>query len=267
MRMTLPDYLHALGLRPGLHVLLHCSLRKIRSAFPASNAEALIAALQSLLTADGSLIMPAFSYCFKKTTGDSTPFRPADTPGDTGYVSERFRRSAGVRRTAAPTHSFALWGKITEEVEADNSPTCPLGEGSVLAWLHAKSDSAIALLGVDFSALTFGHYLESKAKLPWLAVFPWAHEGILPIAVSARGEQPLQEVPGCSRSFINLEYHLLAQRRLMPLQHAGLRSYLIPVARLYEEGLEFLREHPAGLLCAPGTCPACDARRKACHVS
>lgn len=265
--MTLTDYLRALGLRPGLHVLLHCSLRKIRSAFPDCNAETLIAAMQSLLTADGSLIMPAFSYCFKKTTGESTPFRPAETPSDTGYVSERFRRSPAVRRTAAPTHSFAMWGKITEEVEADNSPPCPLGEGSVLDWLHRKKDSAIALLGVDFSALTFGHYLESKAKLPGLKVFPWAHKGILPIGVTEWGEQPLQEVPGCSRSFVNLEHYLLAHRRLIPLQHAGLRSYLIPVARLYEEGLEFLREHPAGLLCAAGTCPACDARRKACHVS
>ncbi len=265
--MTLTDYLHALGLRPGQHVLLHCSLRKIRAAFPSSTAEALIAALQSLLTADGSLIMPAFSYCFKKTTGEATPFRPADTPGETGYVAERFRRSAGVRRTAAPTHSFALWGKIAEEVGADDSPISPLGESSVLGWLHRRDNSAVALLGVDFSALTFGHYLESKAKLPWLAVFPWAHEGILPIAVSACGEQPLQEVPGCSRSFINLEHHMLAQGRLTPFQHAGLRSYFIPVARLYEDGLAFLRKNPSGLLCAPGSCPACDTRRKACHVS
>jgi len=264
--MTLVEYLHRLGLRPGLHVLLHGSWRAIRAAFPTGNAEGLLALLKHLLTPRGSLIMPTFTYCFKRSDGNTTPYDPATTPSKTGYLSERFRQSHGVIRTSSPTHSFALWGKITAEVGADNSPTSPLGRGSVLEWLRSKSGAAILMLGVDFSALTFGHYLEHAARLPGLKVFPWAHAGILPIGVSTRGEQVLEEVPGCSRSFVNLEKHLLTHHRLRPQQQAGLRGWLIPVAQLHDDGLAFLHDHPAGMLCAPNTCPACDTRREASHV-
>ncbi|MDZ7411096.1 MAG: AAC(3) family N-acetyltransferase [candidate division KSB1 bacterium] len=256
------EYLHQLGLRPGQHALLHGSLRAVRRAFPRCRAEEVLAALQRILTANGSLIMPTFTYCFKRVAGGVVPYEAATTPSKTGFLSEHFRQNPGVIRTASPTHAFALWGRVTEEVGADNSPTAPLGRGSVLEWLHARDTAVVVMLGVDFSALTFGHYLEHAAGLPGLRNFPWTHAGILPVGVSTTGEQPLEEVPGCSRSFIHLEKHLLEQQCLVPYEHAGLRSYLISVARLYEEGLAFLREHPDGLLCAAGTCQACDTRRQ-----
>ncbi|PIS27377.1 MAG: hypothetical protein COT43_11035 [Candidatus Marinimicrobia bacterium CG08_land_8_20_14_0_20_45_22] len=55
---------------------------------------------------------------------------------------------------------------MTGEIGEDNSPYRPLGNGSILEWLSNRSNAFVLLLGVDFSAMSFFHYLENRAPVP-----------------------------------------------------------------------------------------------------
>lgn len=254
-------YLSWLGLQPQHHVLVHSAYRKIRAAFPGISIEKLIETMQEIITPNGSLIMPAFTYCFEKSTGDHEIFDQHNSPSKVGAVSEAFRSLPRVIRTASPTHSFSLWGKVMEAIDANNSPESPLGEGSVLDWLAKNPSAFILLLGVNFSAMSFCHYLEIKAPVPWADYSPWDYMNVRKIGVSKNGRQPLREVPGCAMAFVNFEAELLRQGVIQPMSQAGLRSCYISVELILEQGVPYFRNHPDRLLCPAGSCPACDARR------
>ncbi|MBC7187566.1 MAG: AAC(3) family N-acetyltransferase [Calditrichaeota bacterium] len=257
------EFLRKLGLRPGQHVMVHASLRRLRSAFPGVSAQGFIEELQRRVGLSGSIVMPAFTYCFKRPHGPLEVFDPASTPSKVGALSEVFRNMPQVVRTCSATHSFSLWGEAARSVGQDNAPESPLGEGSVLDWLAQQAHAYALLFAVDFSALSFCHYLEVKAPVPWVGHFPWSHMGILPVGVSIAGEQPLREVPGCSKNFVAFESHLLSRKKVRRVRRGTFWAYLLELNLLLSEGLRFFREHPQLLLCAPGTCPACDERRRA----
>jgi aminoglycoside 3-N-acetyltransferase len=257
------EFLEDLECRAGNHVVVHSSFRSVRSAFPDLTIEELIGALQSAVTSSGSILIPAFTYCLKQKSGSQRVFARETTPSEVGAVSEVFRGAPGVVRTSSPTHSFGLWGCAAEELTAQNCPASPLGEGSPMDWLAAKGESRILLLGTDFSSLSFCHYLEIMAPVPWYDYFPWEHLGLLPIGMTVEGEVPLREVPGCSKGFVALERHLLARGSVRPVTRHGLRVVSMAVPVVLEEGLRFLRSTPELVLCPRGSCAACDSRRKA----
>jgi aminoglycoside N3'-acetyltransferase len=129
-----------------------------------------------------------------------------------------------------------------------------------LDWLTHTAGSHVLLMGADFTSLSYGHYLESMAPVPWADYFPWKHLGVEKAGVSVTGEQELRELPGCSKGFKSFEKYLLKQKLILPKERNGLRSYLIPVDMLFREGLDYFRKSPEKLLCGPGSCPACDER-------
>ncbi len=250
------------GISPGMHLMMHSSFRNIRQAFPGILIEQLIGVIMDILTSDGSLLMPVFTYCFKKSQGDYEIFDRKETPSKVGAVSEVFRKMPGVVRTAAPTHSFALWGAVTKELDETNAPASPLGKGSPAEWLARQDNSYILLLGTDFTALSFGHFLEIKAGLPWADYNPWGYMHVDKKGVSMKGEQELIEIPGCSKSFRNLQHYLDDNNYLDAFVRDGLICYLVSVQTLQNQGLAFYKQYPEQLLCKPETCPACDARWK-----
>ena len=260
MPHLLITYFKSLGFRQQHQVLLHAAYRKIRSAFPGISIEALIQTIQQIITPNGSLIMPAFTYCFEKSTGDHEIFDQQNSPSKVGAVSEVFRNMPGVIRTASPTHSFSFCGKVTETINANNSPESPLGAGSVLDWLAKSSSSFILLLGADFSAMSFGHHLEIKAPTTWADFSPWDYMHVKKVGVAKNGRQPLREVPGCAKAFVNFEADLISRGLIQPVSQAGLTSYYVSVELLLQEGLPYFRNHPERLLCPKGSCQACDAR-------
>lgn len=251
-----------LGLQKNHHILVHSAYRKIRTVFPDLTIEQLIRQLQQQVGSEGSVIMPAFTYCFKKSIGEYEVFDPANSASKVGAVSEVFRKWPGVIRTLSPTHSFSLWGKAAREIGATNSPVSPLGKGSVLDWLNQQPDAHILLLGVNFTAMSFCHFLEVIAPVPWADYSPWDHLHVLKIGVSIHGEQRLKEVPGCSKSFVNFERYLVEKRIIQPFEFNDLSAYYLPVQVIYNAGLIYFRNHFQNLLCPAGTCPACDSRRQ-----
>ena len=249
------------GLRSGQHVLMHSSFRKIRSCFPGISIADIIHSVMNIVTDHGSLIMPAFTYCYKRSDGQHEIFDPAGSVSKVGAVSEVFRLMPGVTRTASPTHSFSLLGAVQNEIHEDNSPESPLGKGSVLDWLNSQHDAFILLLGIDFTAMSFCHYIEVMASVSWADVSPWDYLNVEKVGLSINGEQPLKELPGCSQSFVNFENYLLEQGVIQPFQKSELPGYFITVRQLFETGIDFFRNQSEQLLCPKGTCEACDTRR------
>ena len=258
--MSFDDFLTNIGIKPGMHIIMHVSFRKLRSAFPEITISTVIAAIQEILTPEGSLMMPAFSFCFKKTNGEHSVFCRKSSPSKVGAVSEVFRRSKGVVRTSSPTHSFTLWGKAASLINEKKSPTSPLGKESPLHWLEEIDNSHVLMFGVDFSALSFAHYIEVKAPVPWCHVSPLQHSGLEDIAVSQTDEQPLVEIPGCSKNFIHLEKYLLDRKFISPFKQIDFCSSFTPIQLLYREGLHYFQTYPEKLLCPLGECQACDNR-------
>lgn len=260
--MKFKQYLKELNLSSGQNIIVHSGFRKIKKAFPEVTPNYSITALKDIVTISGSVILPSFTYCFKKSSGDYEVFDKEKSKSKVGLLSETFRISDGVIRTSSPTHSFALWGKVTEQINENNSPDSPLGKGSVMEWLTNNSSSFVLMLGTDFSSLSFGHYLEIAAKVPWYKYSPWEYMNVLPIGVSTKGEQQLKEIPGCAKSFVNFEIYLLENSLIVKYEFEGLSSCLIDIRLLFNEGIKFFSKQFNKLLCPENTCPACDSRRR-----
>jgi aminoglycoside N3'-acetyltransferase len=258
--MTFPELLDNIVIQSAHHILMHSAFRAVKHEFPGLQIKELIQGIQKIVAPRGSLIIPAFSYCFKHIDGLNELFQRESTSSKVGAVSEVFRNMPDVVRTASPTHSFALWGKVVHTYEWNLSPDSPLGEDSILGWLAQTRNSYVLLLGADFSTLSFGHYLEIVAEVPWVNIYPWNHLNVLPIGISVHGEQPLKEVPGCSEGFKAFENYLLKEDRIKPHRYNELNVYYLPVSLLLKEGIDYFRNYPDTLLCEPGTCASCDER-------
>jgi aminoglycoside 3-N-acetyltransferase len=88
-------------------------------------------------------------------------YYPDLTPVDkvNGFLTEVFRKQAGVRRSGHPHVSFAAWGANANRIVRGHSLENPLGEQSPLARLY-DLDAKILLLGAAGDALTALHLSE-----------------------------------------------------------------------------------------------------------
>lgn len=255
-------FLDKIGLSENQNVIFHSSLRSIKLAFPGIKPQKVINNLQCNLTGNGSLIMPVFTYNLKQLNVTQYKiFNKDHTPSETSALTEIFRKTPNVKRTSSPTHSFALWGKVSNEISEDNSPVSPLGKGSVLEWLVNNDNSYVLMLGTDFSALSLIHYYEVMYKIPWYDFFPWRHMYYITVGVSTRGNQKLKEIPGCSKSFTSFEKYLEGKKVIQRNFFQGMKYYFIEINKLTAEAKFFMENNYIDLLCAKGTCKACDSRR------
>jgi aminoglycoside N3'-acetyltransferase len=243
--------------------MVHASFRNIYSVFQGITADNIIHSIKSIIDPKkGSVILPAFTYCFRKTDKSNEIFDRVNSPSKVGYISEVFRNSTDIIRTSSPTHSFSIWGSITENISMNNNPESPLGKNSVLEWMSEKDKTYVLMLGTDFTALTFGHYLEIITKVPWYNFSPWDYMKVESIGESNEDTIKLIEVPGCAKSFITFEKYLIENKVLKPQYFNKLRILYIKIDELIKAGKEFFRNNYSMLLCDKGTCKACDSRRQ-----
>lgn len=171
--------LAALGVRPGMTLLVHSSLRSI--GWVCGGAVAVVQALMDVLTEQGTLVMPTHSANLSAPERWVAPpvpkewipiirasmpaYDPAVTPTwFMGRIPELFRTMPGVVRSDHPTVSFAAWGRHRKAVTEGHALDYGLGESSPLARIY-DLDGWVLLLGVGYEVNTSFHLAEFRAGI------------------------------------------------------------------------------------------------------
>lgn len=180
----LADELRAMGVRRGLDLLVHSSLRRIGPV--SDGAATVLQALRNTVGPDAAtIVVPTqttanslTSKAFLNATArlDTAElasyvaampgFDPGTTPSSgMGGLAEYVRTSPGAVRSAHPQASFAALGPRAADCMASHDMACHLGEQSPLGWLY-EHGAAVLLFGVTYAACTAFHLAEYRLPEP-----------------------------------------------------------------------------------------------------
>ncbi|MFE5792657.1 aminoglycoside N(3)-acetyltransferase [Streptomyces sp. NPDC056503] len=203
-RSTLVRGMAALGVGPGRTVLAHASLS--RFGYVAGGEHTVCLALEEVLGARGTLVMPGFSpqlvhpaaWRPARLNGadpvaladDMPSFDRASTPvaATIGVVAQCLRAMPGTRRSGHPHTSFLARGPEAEAIVADHPLEYRLSTLGPLGRLWAL-DAVVLLLGVSWSKCTALHIAE------YLAPYPGRRQGRWPVPVAGPAGVRWVEVP------------------------------------------------------------------------
>ncbi len=153
-----------LGIHPGMHVLVHSSLRRVGPV--EGGADTIIDSLQEIIGDTGTLMM---STVTGNVNAGQPVFDVQKTPCTVGALGNIFRLRPGVVRSLHPVHSIAAWGAKADFFTSDHlqaptpwSPTSPYGK------LMREDQGYILSLGTNFTTCTCMHALEIEAGVPGL---------------------------------------------------------------------------------------------------
>lgn len=181
-RISIARDLRQLGVKEGMVLVVHASMSKL--GWTNGGSVAVIQALQDVLTAAGTLVMPAHSgeysdpaewqhppipKAWHQEVRDTMPaFDPATTPTRAmGRIADTFRTFPNVLRSNHPHVSFTAWGEKAEEITAVHPLTPALDHNTPLGHVY-KLGSYVLLMGVGFGNNTSFHMAEyswPKAKV------------------------------------------------------------------------------------------------------
>lgn len=177
----------ALGVRPGMTVMVHSSLGKV--GWTVGGPVTVIRALLQVLEPDGTLVMPAESPQVSDPAGWSDKnvepewhdtirrhlpvFDPLTTPTAMGAIPEAFRTFPGTLRSNHPLVSVCANGPRASDITCEHSLEFCEGRGTPFEKLYAL-DAWTLLLGVGFNRCTSLHYAESlvPARRTTISRFP-----------------------------------------------------------------------------------------------
>ena len=185
---ALGNQLRALGVAPGMTVLVHASLSRL--GWVIGGTQTVIATLLDVLGPDGTLMMPAHSAdwsepsrwqhppvdprWFEAVRAEMPAWDPERSPTrGMGALAEAFRHWPGVSRSHHPQTSFSALGPNSAALLSGHAPGCALGDQSPLGALY-RLDGHVLLLGVGHGNNTSLHLAETRAEWPGKT---WHEEG------------------------------------------------------------------------------------------
>ena len=155
----LVDQLGRLGIAPGDKIMVHSAGSKI--GMIEGGPDALVRALKRYVTPEGLIVMPSFPHRgMYEYLEHYEMFDVNNTPSKNGAITECFRTSKGVVRSAHPTHPLCAWGRgATELVKGHELCKRPFGQGSPFAKI-LEQDVKILLIGVNLDHVTMTRVIE-----------------------------------------------------------------------------------------------------------
>jgi len=177
---SIRDDLSALGVAPGMVLLVHSSLSSL--GWVCGGPVAVVLALEAALGPEGTLVMPTYSDDLSEPSYWKNPpvpetwwatIRQTMPPYDVsmtptrgvGVTPECFRNQVGTRRSTHPSSSFAARGPHAEMIVGEHTLDFPMGDGSPLARIY-DLDGSILLLGAHLQCVSSLHLAEYRAKYP-----------------------------------------------------------------------------------------------------
>jgi aminoglycoside 3-N-acetyltransferase len=171
--------LRDLGVEAGGTLLVHSALSEL--GWVAGGPQAVVDALQRVVTESGTLVMPTHSTQYSDPSvwtsppvpddwvpqirKSMPPYRPGVTPTRSmGAVPECFRDYPETVRSRHPLYSFAAWGADAQAIVGDHSFEHGMGEDSPLAKVYER-DGSVLLLGTGHESNTSVHLAEYRADI------------------------------------------------------------------------------------------------------
>jgi aminoglycoside 3-N-acetyltransferase len=243
----LTEQLLSLGVTPGSTLLVHCAFSKVQPV--EAGPLGLIAALQTALGPEGTLVMPSM------TDDDDHPFDPATTPcRGMGIVADTFWRLPRVKRSDSP-HAFAAWGPMAARITAPHPVNIPHGLDSPVGRVY-DLDGRVLLLGVGHTEDTTIHLAE------FLAGVRYRRKKSLILLANGRPERfDYAEIDHCCQNF-SLVDRWLGARKLQTRGRVGRADARTARSRdIVEVVLGRLRENETVFLHPRGVDGQCDEAR------
>jgi aminoglycoside 3-N-acetyltransferase len=179
-RESLAADLRALGVRPGIPLLVHSSLSSL--GWVCGGAVTAVEALLDALGAAGTLVVPTHSADNSDPRHWVNPpvpeewwptirarmpaYDPQITPSRRmGEIAETVRTWPGAQRSTHPQLSFSAHGPLAEKITTGHALDSRLGERSPLARLE-EQDAQVLLLGPGYDSCTCFHLAEYRVPAP-----------------------------------------------------------------------------------------------------
>jgi len=250
-----------LGIRPGQAVAVHSALSSFGSL--EGGAGTVVRALKELITDDGLVLMPAFTY--ETSYGSIRPYRirkrksfhpgfPVSRP--VGTVAETFRKSEGVCRSFHPQFSFCFWGKEAASLSRKYYMYDSLSENSPMEEILSR-DGYVLLLGTEFETISLLHTAEYIAKVPYSDYK--AFYGYMEDSQHNVAELRTTGHSGEFRKIAGLL--LLGKVAYTSMRIGGAACHLIKAGDLVHWAVELLKKDPDFFLCNRDSCISCRERR------